>query len=59
VEKTLSVNRILQKVDVLDIFGSVSARKSDEILSAKIFGLSAEFLAPPHFSKQSGTMFIC
>jgi hypothetical protein len=47
VEKTLSVNRILQKVDVLDIFGSVSARKSDEVLSAKIFGLSAEFLAPP------------
>jgi hypothetical protein len=46
VEKTLSVNRILQKVDVLDIFGSVSARKSDEVLSAKMFGLSAEFLAP-------------
>jgi hypothetical protein len=46
VEKTLSVNRILQKVDVLDIFGSISARKSDEILSAKMFGLFAEFLAP-------------
>jgi hypothetical protein len=50
VEKTLSVNnRILQKVDVLDIFGSVSVRKSDEVLSIKIFGLSAEFLAPPLF----------
>jgi len=47
VEKTLSVNRILQKVGVLDIFGSVSARKSDEVLPAKMFGLSAEFLAPP------------
>ncbi len=49
VEKTLSVNRILQKVDVLDIFGSVSARKSDKVLSAKIFGLSAEFLVPLTF----------
>jgi hypothetical protein len=49
--KTLSVNKISQKVNEFSILYSVSAGKSYEALSADV-------LAPSHFPKQSGTLIL-
>jgi hypothetical protein len=49
--KTLSVNKISQKVNEFSILYSVSAGKSYE-------ALSADFLTPSHFPKQSGTLIL-
>jgi hypothetical protein len=47
--KTLSINKILQKVDEFSTICSVSAEKLYKALSAKHFRPFAEFSAPPTF----------